>query len=411
MATQATPTPTPTPAPAGRTTFDAWFWVFGLVPLVLLGIVLFLFARFGPVGVFEAAFPPVEELTIERTSFDRDGAHVELVNGGPEPVTIAQVTVDEAFWNFTVDPDPVVPRLGRATVNIPYPWVDGDPLSIALISSSGVIFETGIDVATASPQPGGTFFATFTLLGVYVGVIPVLIGLIWFPFPRRLSSRWINFFLSLTIGLLLFLGVDAVDEAIEDSAGVAGAFQGIGLAAVGFILAFLAVSVVDRWRERRAETAGVAALTLVYTIAVGIGLHNLGEGLAIGAAFATGAVSLGTFLVIGFAAHNTTEGLAIAAPLARGQMRLGRAIPHLVAAGLIAGVPAIFGAWLGGFAFSPILSTLFLAVGAGAIFQVVWQIARLMGATPGGSLATRLNAAGLTVGLLIMYGTGLLVVS
>ena len=205
--------------------------------------------------------------------------------------------------------------------------------------------------------------------------------------------------------------MDSVDEAIEDSAGVAGAFQGIGLVAIGFILAFLAVSVVDRWRERRAETAGINPLTLAYTIAVGIGLHNLGEGLAIGAAYATGAIALGTFLVIGFAAHNTTEGLAIAAPLARGQMRLARAVPHLVAAGLIAGVPAIFGAWLGGFAFSPILSTLFLAVGAGAIFQVVWQIARLMATTPDGSLATRLNAAGLAVGLLIMYGTGLLVVS
>ncbi len=393
------------------TTIDARFWIFGLLPLVLLGVMLFLFARFGPAGVFDAAFPPIEELTIERVSFDNGGLHLQVVNGGPEPITIAQVTVDEAVWNFDVEPNNTVERLGRATVNIPYPWVEGDPLGIALISSSGVIFDHGVDVAAASPEVGGTFLATFTLLGVYVGVIPVMIGLLWFPFLRRLSVRWLNFFLSLTIGLLLFLGVDAVDEAIENAEGVAGAFQGIALAAVGFILAFLAISVVDRWRASRGR-AGVAPLTLVYSIAAGIGLHNLGEGLAIGAAYATGAIALGTFLVIGFAAHNTTEGLAIAAPLARGEARLRRLIPHLMAAGAIAGVPTIFGAWLGGFAFSPIWATLFLAIGAGAIFQVVWQIVRMMASSGrDGSLASGMNAAGLTVGLLIMYGTGLLLVS
>ena len=205
---------------------------------------LFLFARFAPAGVFDAAFPPIEELTIERVSFDQSGLHLQVVNGGPEPITIAQVTVDEAVWNLDVAPDNTVERLGRATVNIPYPWVEGDPLGIAPISSSGVIFEHGVDVAAASPEVGGTFLATFTLPGVYVGVIPVLIGLLWFLFLRRFSVRWLNFFLNLTIGLLLFLGVDAVDEAIDNAEGVAGAFQGIALAAVGFILAFLAISVV-----------------------------------------------------------------------------------------------------------------------------------------------------------------------
>ncbi len=394
---------------ADRTRLDVRFWVFAGMPLALLGIMLFLFARFDPTSRFDQVFPPLEELTIERVSFDQGGVHVEVVNGGPEPVTIAQVAVDEALWNFDVAPSSTVERLGRATVNIPYPWVQDEPLAIALISSTGIVFETEVDVATFSPQVGGEFLATFTLLGVYVGVLPVLIGLIWFPFLRRLSTRWLNFFLSLTIGLLLFLGVESVAEAIEDAGGVAGAFQGIGLATVGFILAFAAISVVDRWRELQGST-GVAALALTYSIGVGIGLHNFGEGLAIGAAYASGAIALGTFLVIGFAAHNTTEGLAIAAPLARGESSLRRLLPHLIAAGLIAGVPAIFGTWLGGFAFSPIWSTLFLAVGAGAIFQVVWQIARMMAATPSGSLASGLNAIGLGVGLLIMYGTGLLVI-
>ena len=394
-----------------RTKLDVRFGVFGVLPLLLLALALFSFSRFGTAGVFDAAFPPIEELTIERLSFKPGFIDVHVVNGGPESVEIAQVTVDEALWQFDVKPSNRIDRLGTATVSIPYPWVEGEPHAVTLISTSGVIFEAEAPVASLSPTPGSTFLLTFAILGFYVGVIPVFIGLIWFPFLRRLSSRWLYFFLAVTVGLLLFLGADTVVEAIELSTAVAGAFQGIGLAFTGFILAFLAVSVVDRWRESQGARSDISSLLLAYTIAVGIGLHNLGEGLAIGAAYATGAIALGTFLVVGFAVHNTPEGLAIAAPLARGSASVRRLLPHLLFAGLIAGAPAILGAWLGGFAFSPIWATFFLALGAGAIFQVAWQISRMMGDEPDGSLTTGLNAMGLALGVLIMYGTGILLTS
>ena len=372
---------------------------------------LYVFSQFGTRGVFDGQFPPVEELTIERLSFTEEGIDLQVLNGGPEAVTIAQVTVDEAVWQFTIEPEGTVERLSGVKVSIPYPWVSGEPHAVALISSSGVTFEAEAPVASLSPVPGATFLMTFTMLGVYVGVIPILIGLVWFPFLRNLATRWLNFFLAITVGLLLFLGVDTIEEAIHLAGGVAGAFQGIGLAVSGFVLAFMAVSVVDRWRERQQSRLEMPALPLSYAIAVGIGMHNLGEGLAIGSAYATGAISLGTFLVVGFAAHNTTEGLAIAAPLARGETPLRRLAPHLLFAGLIAGSPAILGTWLGGFAFSPIWATFFLGAGAGAIIQVVWQLARMMGQDPDGSLASGLNATGIVIGVLIMYGTGILLVS
>jgi zinc transporter, ZIP family len=385
------------------------FWIFGLLPLVLLAGLLAFFAIVGPAGVFEAAFPPVEELTIERIYFDEVGIGVQVVNGGPETVTIAQVTVDEALWQFEVEPDAELGRLDRATVRIPYPWSEGEPHAVVLISSSGVAFEKVAEVATATPKIGGRYLGTFTLLGLYVGVIPVLIGLLWFPFLRRLSERWLNFFLSFTVGLLLFLGIDTVEASLELATEVAAAFQGVALAVGGALVAFLAVAAVDRAMAPRAGDTAKSTLVLVYSIAVGIGLHNLGEGLAIGAAYAGGSIALGTMLVVGFAAHNTTEGLAIAAPLARMSGKVSRLVPHLLAAGVIGGVPAIAGAWLGGFAFSPVWTTVFLAVGAGAIFQVVWQIGRLMGNGDDGTIFAPLNAAGVVVGMLVMYATGLLV--
>jgi zinc transporter ZupT len=148
-------------------------------------------------------------------------------------------------------------------------------------------------------------------------------------------------------------------------------------------------------------------------VAVGIGLHNFGEGLAIGAAFALGQAALGSLLIIGFALHNTTEGLAIVAPLARrtNEERTRVTVGSLVRLGLIGGAPTIAGAWLGGFIYSPVWALLCLAVGAGAIAQVVVQI---LGQMSGEERLSRYITsgpvvAGLFTGFVVMYVTGMLI--
>jgi zinc transporter ZupT len=148
-------------------------------------------------------------------------------------------------------------------------------------------------------------------------------------------------------------------------------------------------------------------LVVAYMIAAGIGLHNLGEGLAIGSAYVLGEVALGAFLVIGFAIHNITEGLGIVAPVASGKRP--RKI-HFLLLGLLAGVPAIFGTWIGGFTYSDVWATLFFAIGSGAIFQVVYEIIKLMAKDSEEGLGSLTNFTGLVLGLLIMYVTGLFVI-
>jgi ZIP family zinc transporter len=377
-----------------------WFW--GLLPLLLLAGLVAALAALGPLGIFQAAVPPVEELTIDRVTLAPGRITVHVTNGGPQPVTIAQVLVDEAYWQFAIAPGPTVPRLGRATITLPYPWVEGEAHHLTLLSSLGTPFEHTVEVATETPRVDGRFLLTFTLLGVYVGVIPVFLGLLWLPFMRDLDPRWIAFFLALTAGLLLFLGVEALDDALEIARQLPPAFQGLALVLLGA----LGTALFLVWVSRRAAGGEGATrrVALAVLVALGIGLHNLGEGLAIGAAYSLGKVALGAFLVIGFTIHNTTEGLAILAPIARDRP----ALRLLLLLGVVAGAPTILGTWLGGISYVPALAALFLAVGAGAIFQVVYELLKMMVAgSRSGAFGYQL--AGFAAGLLMMYVTGIFV--
>ena len=383
-------------------------WLAGILPLVLLAGLVYVFFVVGPAGIFEAAFPPIEELTVERIHLKPNEMVVHVVNGGPDAVTIAQVMVDEAYWQHSIEPSRTVPRLGSAEITIPYPWVEGETHEVKLITSTGLTFAKTIEVAVESPEPNARYLWTFVLLGTYAGIIPVFLGLLCFPFLRKLNDKWLNFFLSLTVGLLLFLGVDALHEAFETADQVAGAFQGGGLVTLGFLISLLGLQAASKNQAGQNNTAGQPDhLWVAYMIALGIGLHNLGEGLAIGTAYSVGEIGLGAFLVIGFTLHNITEGLAIIVPIAKDRPRLW----HFATLGAVAGVPTVFGTLIGGFSYSPIFSTLFLAIGAGAIFQVVYAVGKLMLQETKVGVANLLNFAGLALGLVIMYTTALFVVN
>ena len=374
-------------------------WVLGAGPLVLLVALVALFLKAGPVGVFQQSFPPVEELTIERISLPRTGLmQVDVVNGGPQAVTVAQVFVDDASWVHSIDGPRTIGRLESRRIEIPYPWVAGEPHTVTLVSSTGLTFSSTVPVAVQTPRADARYLSTFALLGIYAGVVPVLIGLLWLPFLRRVERRWLDFFLALTIGLLVFLGVDALSEALQTSSLVSGAFQGQALVLLGAVGTPLLLAAFGALRPR--SGGAHSPLYVATLIALGIGLHNLGEGLAIGTSYATGEIALGTFLVVGFLLHNTTEGLGIVAPLGQEQPRVGQ----LLGLGALAGVPTVIGAWIGGLAYSPLWTTLFFAVGAGAIAQVVIELGRLLRRR--GTTLSPLNVAGVLAGLLLMYLTG-----
>ncbi len=381
-------------------------WVLGLVPLALVVLAVGAFALLDGPGLGDRRGPPVEALAVERTELRPGVIDLTIRNDGPDAVSVAQVVVNDAFADFEGAEEPIG-RLGSEHVVIRQPWVEGEAYEISLLTSTGATIGHAIDAAVQTPAADLNFYGLMALLGLYVGVIPIALGMLWLPWVRRIPPGWLRAVMALTVGLLAFLAIDATLEGLELAGEGAQAFGGPALVLIGAVVAYLALTGVSAWladRRRARADAGAGAGSLALLVAVGIGLHNLGEGLAIGTAYATGALALGAFLVVGFALHNTTEGLAIVAPVAR----MAPSLRRLVALGLIAGAPAVLGAWIGASAFNSSVAAFLFGVGAGAIAQVIVQLAPTLRDDKGRTLHP-VAVAGLLAGMALMFVTGLLV--
>jgi zinc transporter, ZIP family len=442
--------------------------ILAFVPIVVLaGMIIFLLSPYGQSLINTGI--PLPQVTIEKVEFHENQILAFIRNTGPLEIVVSQADVNDRIQSAAIEPDSKIPRLGEAKVMIPFPWIPGTPYEIGITTSDGTRFSESVEAAALAPSPDANQALLFTSLGVYVGVIPVMIGLMWYPYFRRISIGKYSFFLSLTAGLLVFLGIDALLEVNEIvNQNLAAVFNGQALSVVVTISSFIVLLYTsERLTQRAIEKAVLnknhslassssveelgksekssterqegeiynksatsssstqevqiqlqryqqllKPLTISMMIAIGIGLHNFGEGLAIGAAMLLGEVALSTFLIVGFTLHNTTEGLAIVAPIAKSERSRRMMIRRLVTMGLIAGLPTIAGTWIGGFLYSPMAAVIFLSVGAGAIFQVVYSliswISHHQKPGPSSSLSGHV-IAGFITGLLIMYLTGLLV--
>ena len=381
-------------------------WVAGLVPLAVLAVAVAAFVGLGAPGL-ERNGIPVEELSVEKTTLRPGQIEVLVRNDGPDPVALRQVLVNDGFARFTQSHQEVG-RLGSDKVTVDYPWIEGEAYTVTLLTATGGTVDAVVDVAAETPGTDAGFLGLMALVGLYVGVIPVAIGMLWLPWVRQIDQRYVRFLLAVTLGLLGFLGIDALLEGTEFAGQGAQAFGGAALVFLGAAVAYLGLTGVDARLRRARGTGGPAAWRLAFLVALGIGLHNLGEGLAIGSAYAIGSLALGASLIVGFALHNTTEGLAIVAPVARAEEEPRGSLRRLVGLGLLAGGPAVVGAWLGASAFNTSAAAFMFGLGAGAIAQVIVQIAPSV-RDDEGRLATPATTGGVIVGLVLMYTTGLMI--
>jgi len=377
----------------------------GVIPFIFL-IVMIAYI-FGPGSYLLDFGVPLPEITIEKIDFIESEIQVTVRNTGPISVEIVMADVNDRIQPAAIEPDRFLERYETTLVRIPFEWNEAEPYTVGLTIEDGTRFEREIEAAAPALKPDLEFVGFFAIIGTYVGIIPVMIGLLWLPFIKKLSKNKYHFFLALTVGLLLFLGIDSIEEAFDVATeNLSDNFNGALLISTTIVLSFLGLYYASEKLTRKADSLRISKpVAIGLMIAIGIGLHNFGEGLAIGSALGLGSIAFSTFLIVGFAIHNTTEGLAIAAPLSREK----NVILKLLGLGLIAGTPAIFGAWVGGFAFSPFSAVIFISIGAGAIFQVIVIILKWIRDEGDKSLSSAAVASGIAVGMLIMYVTSIMI--
>jgi zinc transporter ZupT len=360
--------------------------------------------------------PSADQFVVERVQFQPKTIEIDVVNPQAEAITPAIVTVDAAIVNdFQVrGGGREIGSHDKRTLVFPYQWIHDDPYLITIVSSSGVTTEIDVPAAVPAQSVTSRGLGWGALIGLLVGVVPVGLGLIWLPALRQLSQTALGGFLAFTAGLLAFLAVEAAVEAFDTQTGLIPAVGGAGIVAMGIAVSMAALALVGR-ALRSSATAAASRMrgtsvaltggTLALLVAIGIGLHNLGEGLAIGSSFASGEASLAIGLVIGFMLHNVTEGIGIAAPLARAGQRLPLLRGAVLA--LVAGLPAVVGIWAGRYVAGPLFATLCFAIAAGAALQVIVEIVRSL-RSGGTSLGSAHVQGGFAAGLLVMWATGIL---
>jgi zinc transporter ZupT len=383
--------------------------LWALAPLLLLTGVVALFTATGSsiTGLLGENPPPADEFDIRRVEFHPGEIRIRVTNPQPDDLTIALVTVDDAVVPFEVDGPRTLGRLRSSEIVVQFDWVEDDPIAVGVTSSTGIQTTQEIPAAVETPGISGRSIFGYGLIGFFVGIVPVALGLLWLPSLRRAAPEWLAAFLALTAGLLSFLAVDALAEALALQAALPSALGGAGLVLLGVASSYLILTAISgRLGRRSSDRGGASGLALATLVAVGIGLHNMGEGLAIGTSFALGELALGTFFIVGFMIHNVTEGLGIAAPLSEGRSVSWQRLAVLV---LVAGAPAILGAWLGGFVTSDLLGVVFFAAAAGAAFQVVVEVGRYVARKAPGGLSSPHVLLGFLAGVAVMYVTGLLV--
>ena len=385
-----------------------------LLPVLVLAAVTYVVASNGDriLDGFGHNPPAADEFVVERTEFHPGRIELHVVNPQPEALTPAMITVDAAIVNdFEIEGGgAALESRDRRTLVVPYEWITDDPYLIGIVSSTGVTTEVEVPAAVPAQEVTGRGLGWGALVGILVGFVPVALGLAWLPALRQLSKEMLAGFLAFTAGLLAFLAVDATAEAMAMQTTLIPALGGAGVVIMGIVVSMVALGLVGRLLRRGAQAASGSSVlggtTLALLVAIGIGLHNLGEGLAIGSSFATGEASLAIALVIGFMVHNLTEGIGIASPLARDGQRLG--LVRGLALALLAGLPAVLGIWAGRYVGGPLFTTLCFAIAAGAALQVVVEIGRSLRSRDGFSWTSPHLQVGFAAGVLLMWGTGIL---
>lgn len=170
------------------------------IPLVLLAAVIALFVWTDGAGLSGEPAAPIEAVEFGQTRLEPGLIELNLRNTGPKELAISQINVNDAIWPYAASANPIA-RLGSSTLTLHYPWAEGEMYRITIFTRNSVPLTTTIDVATTTKGASASTLWSFTLVGIYVGIIPIVLGMLWIPALRQLSRRAMLFLMAATVGL------------------------------------------------------------------------------------------------------------------------------------------------------------------------------------------------------------------
>ncbi|NGM69415.1 metal cation transporter [Natronolimnobius sp. AArcel1] len=274
------------------------------------------------------------------------------------------------------------------------------PVAILAVVFTLLYYVTPFDALAAGDASTAEILLMLTVIGAIAGIIPVAIGMLWFPFIRDLDARYLHAFMALAGGVLAFIAFEMTEDALEHAVDSQHTTAALGLVVVGIGATFAVMYGASRWRQRTMAATEKSGLEVAYLVALALGLHSIGEGLGIGTYFVLDEPVQVLLLMLAFIMHNVMEGPTVVAAVARDHET--PPLRHFAAMGAIAGGPVILGGWIGSFAQSNLLAALFFAIAIGAILQVLIEVADLI-RFDAEAVLTRINAATFAVGFALMF--------
>ncbi len=239
--------------------------LWALLPILLLVGAVSLFAAAGGsiTDLVGSNPPPADELDIRRVSFEPGKIEIRVTNPQRDAITIGTVTVADAIVPYAVEGPTTLERLRSATIVVPYDWVEDEPISVGVTSSTGIQVTEEIAAAVETPGVDSQSIFGYALIGFLVGIVPVALGLMWLPALRGADPRWLAAFMALTAGLLTFLAFEALSEALELQTVLPGQLGGTGLVLLGVAGSYLALTFVsERLGRGKAGAKACSAASL-----------------------------------------------------------------------------------------------------------------------------------------------------
>ncbi|MEM7032645.1 MAG: hypothetical protein AAF629_24035 [Chloroflexota bacterium] len=371
------------------------------VPLIILGgLIAWLIISPPQLRLFSTA--ATEQLDIEQVILQPGRFELVVRNTGAESLSIAQVTINDAAWISLVLPKTTIDPLTRATIQLDdYEWIEGQTYQIIIYTTTANTFVVDIPDARVTPQLTQPNLLTLLLSGFLIGMLPLYVGLSWWPMLRQLYLPSWLIWVGVAIGLIFGRGVDLLPLVPHFVRHIGALYQAWGLVIIGLVFA---LGMLYRRASQGGDDTSQDRFLQAYRVVIALGLLGFGEGLILGQVMGSQVSAAPLWLqsplwIVGLLILNASKGLILALILSD----LRPMWVQWILFGFIAGFPLMLGIVLGAFPMAMPLLILLTGAAIGAFIWVNVELLWLARTESDNAPYWGQIAVGVTIGLILTW--------